>query len=189
MGKGITHATLVDAATALVEREGASALTLSRVARELGVKPPSIYNHVDGLEALRRDVAKRAVDDLAEVLGAAAMGRTGADALRAVSAAFRAYAGAHPGLYELTIQARPDDPEFMAASLRPVAPVLAVLRGYDLDPTTAVHAARTLRAALHGFVSLEAAGGFGLDVDVDETFAWMVDQLVQTLEAPARQIA
>lgn len=181
----LTPDAVVDAATAVVETEGPSALTLTRVARELGVKPPSLYNHVDGLDSLRRDVALRAIKDLGNRLSGAAMGRAGRNALQAIAAAFRSYALAHPGLYELTAHARPDDAEYATASLRPVEPVIAILRGYDLDETDSIHAARTLRAALHGFVSLESIGGFGLRVDVDKSFAWLVDRLADTLEPSA----
>jgi AcrR family transcriptional regulator len=180
--KGLTSDTIVDVAGRVVEAEGTAALTLSRIARELGVKPPSLYNHVDGLDTLRRKVAMRAIDDLAGRLGAAAMGRAGGDALRAIAAEFRAYAVAHPGLYDLTVRAEPDDEDYATASLRPLEPVLAILRGYDLDEDDAIHAVRMLRAALHGFVSLESAGGFGLDVDVDDSFAWLVEHLADALE-------
>ena len=179
--KGLTAQSVVDTASAIVDAEGTSALTLSRVARELGVKPPSLYNHVTGLDTLLRDVALMSIDDFAGRLGAAAMGRTGRDALRAVAAEFRAYARAHPGLYELAARAQPHDEEYARASMRPVEPVIAILRGYDLDEKESIHAVRTLRAALHGFVSLESIGGFGLDVDVDESFAWLVESLVETL--------
>lgn len=183
--RGLTRQAVVDAASAVVEAEGTAALTLSRVAHELGVKPPSLYNHVAGLESLRRAVALRALEDLGSRLGAAAMGRTGRAAVRSMAAEFRSYATAHPGLYELTAQARPDDAEYAMASMRPVEPLLAILRGYDLDDKEAIHAARTLRAALHGFVSLETNRGFGLDVYVDESFTWLVEHLAATLELAA----
>jgi AcrR family transcriptional regulator len=183
--KGLTRDGVVDAATAVVDTEGTPALTLSRVARELGVKPPSLYNHVAGLDLIRRDVALRAIEDLGSRLGAAAMGRAGRDALRAIATEFRSYALDHPGLYELTARARPDDADYAEASMRPVEPVIAILRGYDLDETESIHAARTLRAALHGFVSLERIGGFGLDVDVDDSFTWLVERLADTLESSA----
>lgn len=185
--RGLTPQAVVAAATEVVEAEGVAALTLSRVARELGVKPPSLYNHVAGLESLHRDVALRAIRDLDHRLGAAAMGRAGRDALRAIAAEFRAYATAHPGLYELTTRARPDDEEYAVASLGPVEPVIAVLRGYNLHGEEAIHAARMLRAAIHGFVSLERMGGFGLDVDVDRSFAWVVESLADTLASAAAQ--
>ncbi len=186
MRRGLTKEAVVDAAVVVVEEEGVAALTLSRVARALGIKPPSLYNHVDRLDALRREVALRAIDDLHRELGTAAMGRTGREALHTIAAAFRSYASAHPGLYELSARARPEDAEYAAASMRPVEPVLAILRSYDLDGEAAIHAARALRAALHGFVSLENLGGFGLDVDVDESFEWLVEQLATTLERSKR---
>ena len=37
---------------------------------------------------------------------------------------------------------------------------------------------RTVRSALHGFVSLEASGGFGLPDDVDASFETLVDVLI-----------
>lgn len=182
--RGLTTAAIVKAATSVVETEGPGALTLTGVARVVGVKPPSLYGHVSSLDGLRRDVALEATKDLADRLGRAAMGRAGRDALVATAHAFRDYARGHPGLYELTAVARPDDGEFSEASFRAVEPVLAVLRGFSLDERQAVHAARTLRSALHGFVSLENNGGFGLAVDVDDSFAWLVETLVASLELP-----
>jgi hypothetical protein len=43
-----------------------------------------------------------------------------------------------------------------------------------------LHAIRCPRVALHGFVSLEAAGGFGLPQSVDVTFARLIDSLDAT---------
>lgn len=175
----------MDVAVDLVESEGASALTLSRVARELGVKPPSLYHHVGGLEDLVSDVALRAVEALGDRLVEAAMGRSGQDAIAAVATAFRTYAKEQPDLYAFSSRARPDDEEFARASERAVQPVLAILRGYDLADTESIHAARLLRSAIHGFVTLEQGGGFGLDVDVDESFEWLVEQLAHALGSPS----
>ena len=181
--RGLTPEAVTDAAIDIVESEGAAALTLSRVARALGVKPPSLYSHVDGLEALRRDMAMRTFEDLGGRLGHAAMGRSGPEAIRALAGAMRDFAREHPGLYGMTTRARPDDEQYAAASMRPVEPMLAVLRGYDVTGDDAIHAARTFRAAVHGFVTLENDGGFGLDVGVDESFTWLVDHLIASLEA------
>jgi hypothetical protein len=60
--------------------------------------------------------------------------------------------------------------------------VLAVLRGYGLEGDDAIHATRVIRSALHGFVLLEAEGGFGLELSVDESFARMVAALDKGLE-------
>ncbi|MGI9616473.1 MAG: TetR/AcrR family transcriptional regulator [Acidimicrobiales bacterium] len=182
--RGLTSEGVIDAAVALVDVEGASALSLSRLAREVGVKPPSLYNHVGGLDSLRRDVGLRVAARLGERLGRAVMGRAGSDAVHAIAVEFRAYVTSHPHLYEFSIQARPDDEEYERVTVEAIEPVIVVLRGYGLDETETIHAARALRSALHGFVSLEIAGGFGFDVDIDQSFKRLIDRLVDSFESP-----
>ena len=52
-----------------------------------------------------------------------------------------------------------------------------MLAGYGLEGDDAIHAARAVRAALHGFAVLEAGGGFGIKLDLDESFARLVGLL------------
>jgi hypothetical protein len=52
---------------------------------------------------------------------------------------------------------------------------LAVLRGYGLDGAAAIHPTQCLRVIVHGFVSIESSGGFGLAEDPAETY----EQLIQ----------
>ena len=59
--------------------------------------------------------------------------------------------------------------------------VIAVLRGYGLQGDDAIHGVRIVRAALHGFVTLEAGGGFGLPLSLDDTFGRLVAVLDQGL--------
>jgi AcrR family transcriptional regulator len=177
---GLDAARVVDTAAAIADAEGLPAVTLARVAGDLGIRAPSLYNHVDGLPGLLRAVALLAVRELTAVLRDAAVGRSGEDALAATARAYRDYARAHPGRYAATVAPpAPDDDEHRAAAAETVEVVLAVLRGWDLDGDDAVHAARTFRSAIHGFVVLEAAGGFGIPLDLDESF----DRLVATLAA------
>jgi AcrR family transcriptional regulator len=175
---GLDTERVVDAAARIADAEGLDAVTLARVADGLGVRPPSLYNHVDGRGGLLRALALRGVRELTAALRDAAVGRSGADALTATARAYRAYAHAHPGLYAASVAApAPDDPEHQAAARETVDVVLAVLRGWSLEGDDAVHAARAFRSAVHGFVLLEAAGGFGIPVNLDDSF----DRLVATL--------
>jgi AcrR family transcriptional regulator len=168
-------------AATLINREGRAALTLARVADELGVKAPSLYNHVDGFQALERLVALDGIDQLAEACRSAVMGRAGADALGAMAHAYRGFAASQPGVYPLTQVARPDDAEFGEKAARVLEPVVAMLAGYGLAHDELIHATRTVRSALHGFVTLETQSGFGLAVDVDASFEWMLDSLNRAL--------
>ena len=182
--RGLTREGVIDAAIELVEVEGAAALSLSRLARDLRVKPPSLYNHVGGLDSLHRDIGLRVVRTLTDRLRSAVMGRAGREALHAVSVEFRSYVTAHPHLYEFSVRARPDDEEYELATIQAIEPVLIVLRSYGLDDADTIHAARALRSALHGFVSLEIAGGFGFDVDIDQSFHRLIDRLIDGFESP-----
>ncbi len=184
---GLDADRVVDAAARIADAEGLDAVSLTRVAAALGVRPPSLYNHVEGHGGLLRRLAVRGVRELTAALRDAAVGRSGADALTATAAAYRAYAHAHPGLYAASVAApAPGDPEHLAAAQETVDVVFAVLRGWSLEGDDAVHAARAFRSAVHGFVVLEAGGGFGIPVDLDESFERLVATLAGGLAATGR---
>jgi AcrR family transcriptional regulator len=175
---GLDSESVVRSAAMLADAEGLDAVTLARLADQLGVRAPSLYAHVDGLNDLRRRLAIRGMQELTDALQLAAAGRAGEDALRAIADAYRAYARAHPGTYA-ALQRAPEagDPETTAAAGRVVDLVLAVLRGYGLEGDDGVHAARVVRAALHGFASLEMEGGFAYPLATDESYRRLVSVL------------
>jgi AcrR family transcriptional regulator len=168
---GLDTAAVVRAAAALADAKGIDALTLGELAAQLGVRTPSLYNHIAGLDGLRRDLALLGVRELNARLSRAAIGKAGDAAITAFADAYRAFAHAHPGLYSATQRAPgPGDSELHAAADEAVETVVAVLAAYGLDGDDAVHTVRALRSFLHGFVSLETGGGFGLPLNLDESF-------------------
>lgn len=175
---GLSTSSVVDAAVDLVDEKGGAALTLAAVASRTGVAAPSLYKHVRNLEALRQKVSARATAELAQALSTSVAGRSGEEALRCVAHAYRAYALAHPGRYPLT-QRVPNakDPDHVEAGEQAVRAMFAALHGYGLDGDEAIHATRVTRSALHGFVSLEIDGGFGLPQDVGRSFERLVSAL------------
>ena len=184
----LDRAAVVQAAAELADAEGLENLTLAALAARLGIRTPSLYNHVTGLEGLRRDLALRAVRELQERLARAAIGKAGDAAIVAFADAYRAFAHAHPGRYAASLRApAPDDTEFQAVAAVVVEIIVAVLAFYDLHGDDAVHAVRALRSILHGFVALEAAGGFELPLDRDESYRRLVRVFIDGLSRAARQ--
>jgi len=53
----------------------------------------------------------------------------------------------------------------------------------------ALHATRGLRAIIHGFVSLDAAGGFRLRLDIEESFDRLLGAFARDLAARRREAA
>jgi AcrR family transcriptional regulator len=177
---------VVQAAAALIDEQGSDALTLGRLAAQLGVQTPSLYNHIDGLPGLQRELALLNVRALGECLGTAAIGKSGSEALAAVAQALRSYIKAHYGLYMMSLRASrtqtPVDLELRAAEDRVVQIILAVIGSFGLNGEDAVHAARGWRSLVHGFATLEAASGFGLALDPDESFRRLVTLFIKGLE-------
>lgn len=179
--RGVDRGQVVAAAVAVVENDGLDALTLARVAEALEVRSPSLYSHVANLGALRREVSLEAARRLGQALTAAATDPTDpAAALRAIATAYRDFACAHPGLYAamLPVPDGDEDSEGAGAFAAPVAVVGGVLAALGVPEVDVVPTVRAVRSALHGFVTLEAGGGFGLPLDVDASFELLVDLLV-----------
>ena len=176
---GLTPTVVAEAAAVIADDVGYDRLTLAAVAERCGVRLPSLYKHVDGLDGLRRELALLALRELYEALTRAAMGRSGREALHAVAASYRAWARAHPGRYVATLRAPArGDRAYAAAGEAAVGVVAAVLLGYHVnDPDDVTDATRMLRSLLHGFVTLEAAGGFGRPRALDRSFDRMVTAL------------
>jgi AcrR family transcriptional regulator len=191
---GLNTDRVVAAAAELADEVGLDQLTLAALAARLGVRQPSLYKHVTNSDALLRLMSMRGKAELGEVLGRAAIGRARDDALVAMAHAWRGWARDHPGRYQAAQLGRmPDDAEHEEVSRRTVEVMAAVMDGYGLAGDDAVDAIRAFRAALHGFVSLEASGGFGFPASVDRTFDRLVHALVMAFSAwsavsePARE--
>ncbi|GAB2506204.1 TetR/AcrR family transcriptional regulator [Nocardia heshunensis] len=179
---GLTRDRVVSEAAELVDEIGFEKLTLSALARRVGVKDPSLYVHVRNLHDLRVRVALLASAELNERIGAAVAGRSGKDALVAFAGAYRGYVLDYPERYAAT-QIRMDPAEVAGepALVRSIELTAAILRGYGLGESEELDAARLLRSTFHGFATLEAAGGFAHSRPAADTWPHIVDALHQTL--------
>jgi AcrR family transcriptional regulator len=180
---GLTQDRLTEAAAELADDIGFDNVTISALARRFGVADASLYSHVKNLRDLRFRVATRAAAEFADVLAPAVAGRSGRAALAAFADAYRGFALAHPGRYAATNVRLPA--EVVAASpghLRLIEYTTAMLRGFPLAEPDRTDAVRLLRSTFHGFVALEAAGGFGHPRDVTTSWHAAVAALGQLLE-------
>ena len=179
---GLSRAVIAADAAEVADESGWDQLTLAAVAARFGVRQPSLYKHVAGLGELRRDISVLAARELHEELSAAAVGKSGTDAMHAMADAYRTFARKHPGRYAASVIApAPGDVEYEQVAAGIVRTVSAVLAEYGLTGDDAIHAIRGLRALMHGFVALEAAGGFALPQDLDESYRRLVEGFGESL--------
>lgn len=167
---GLDITTIIEAAGEIADQHGIHEVTLANLAKNLGIRPPSLYNHFDGLTGLRKKLSIFGIDKLYQVMAEAAVGVSGTEAVLAVSQAYVNFARKHPGIYEATLLAPdPEDVDVQQAGAKIVDLSVRVLKAYQLKGDRALHAVRGLRSILHGFSSLEQKGGFKLGLDLDES--------------------
>lgn len=187
---GLASSSVTEAGAALADEIGFSRLSMGLLAERLGVKPPSLYKHVDGMADLAHRIGVLAMTELADAIRDAIQGRAGYDALDSGARAMRVWVREHPGRYAAGNAAEitgPDDP-LIAAANRVMDSWGAMLHGYRIEPSQQIHALRMLRSQLHGFVTLETASGFQISTDVDDSFDWIIGFIDRGLQAPSPEM-
>lgn len=183
----LNRAAVVGAAARFADVHGLGELTLTRVAGELGVSLPALYNHVRSHSDCTAAIAVHGLDVLTERLQKAAGDSCGDDAVRAVARTWRSFAAERPGLYSAIHRHRwSRSPEQAAASERLLGLLESVVRGYGGDAAAdAADVAWALGVALHGFVATEAEGAAPVERDLDPAYARLIDLLCAGLRAAA----
>lgn len=182
---GLDQSIVVEAAAKLVDEEGIEQLTLGRLAERLGVRTPSLYNHVAGLPGLKHDLALYCLRDMLDRSTRAAVGKSRAEAIFAFANTYLSYARETPGRYALTLAPDPDDQEVQLLAKQIVNVVQAILAPYNLSEEDTIHAIRSLRSIIHGFTLLEEASGFRIPVDPNASFQWLMNMFITGLERNA----
>jgi AcrR family transcriptional regulator len=155
---------ILRAALRLVDAEGLDALTMRRLAAELGVATMSLYGHVPTKE----DVLLGVVNLVTGEIELPDPETPPWEALRIVTREFRRVALGHPNLVPLIVRQPPTGSQ----GLLTLEAALDALRRAGLDPSMTAKAYRLTASFAIGFVSLECGGFFKpVDVAAGEKFA------------------
>ncbi|MBH5319174.1 WHG domain-containing protein [Paenibacillus sp. GSMTC-2017] len=181
--RGLDLGIIVAAATEIADTVGFEEITLASLASRLGVRSPSLYNHVDGLPALKSHLVTHGLNQLNEAIKAASGTNQTRGKIIAIADAYLLFARNHPGLYELTLRApTAEQPEQMRLGSEIVESLVAALSIYKSSEEKAVHAVRGLRSILHGFASIEKSGGFGMALEVNDSITFVLNSFLNGLE-------
>ncbi|MNI01203.1 Bacterial regulatory protein, tetR family [compost metagenome] len=176
---GLDTHTLVLAAAEIADEQGIEEVTLAALAARLGVRSPSLYNHINGLQGLRSLLAVHGLELLNAAIAAASEGLKGDAAVYAMGQAYVDFARKHPGLYETTLRAPEEGhSELERASEQVLSLIIGLLSCYGLDAEGELHAVRGLRSLLHGFAALENKGGFGMPLDTNISLNWLISTFI-----------
>jgi AcrR family transcriptional regulator len=179
----LNRSAVIFAAIEMLEQSKGDSLTIPALAARLKIRPPSLYNHIESLSDLRRELAIRANHMLCEETRKAAVGKSRDKAVQAMAHALHRFAVKHPALYRLSVSVPPkSDKEWMKAFLEYRQLWFGVFESYDFRPGTRPFAARMFRSLVHGFVDIELSGGWLEEVDLKRSFESVLDTAIAGLK-------
>lgn len=184
MRRGLNFEIISDEALRLIDANGFEAFSLSALAKKLGVKTASLYNHISGLDELLADVGMKAAGMMNLAAEREMQGKHRRDALMALAFSLWRYAKDHPGLYHLMVRGtmRNEYAEIKTEALRVLEPIAAALEDYDLTCEQKVHWHRIIRSVGYGFVLHETKEAFTLaEYPTAETYRIIVDEIHSSL--------
>lgn len=163
-------------AAELANEYGTLNLPLSLLAKKLKIKPPSLYNHFDGLADLKRELTCFSLKKLyGELAGGTGGAKPGTEKVLQLSKVYLSFARGNPGLYEAALSAPgPEDQETFTVGEQIVELVREAIGPMGLNEAEVIHAVRGLRSIMHGFASLEQKGGFGCPLDLEESYTMAI---------------
>lgn len=179
---GLTRADVVgEAIEMLGEGNRPADVRLGELARRLGIRPQSLYAHVDGTDGLAKALAIAGLDQLAAAVTEAGIGASGVDAVAEIVRAHLAFARRQPGLYEAAIHPPGHDTELRAAVEGAGSPLERIMTAMGVGPDAQVHWTRVFLASVYGFAVLQQSGRFALPVDTAVTEERLVEMLTHSL--------
>ncbi len=153
---------IIEVAMELLETEGPTALSMRRIADQIGIRAPSLYEHVPDKRALEAAIISLGFERLAEAFEAAAADP--GDPLTRTAGVYRSFAIAHPHLYRL-MTAHELHRELLTTGAEDQAGrTIYEAAGRDVD------LARAAWAFAHGMAILELDNRFPAGADLDA--AW-----------------
>ena len=181
--KGLNTDRIVEVAAELIAERGFDQFSLRELADRLGVKTASLYNHISSLSELTSNIGQHVFERMAGQLYSRTEDALPFDTLYHIAIGYRKFAKQNPELYK-TIVKIPSTGSYdlIEKGQSLVHSLYPVLEACGLSEDDIIHFSRTIRSAMHGFVTLEEAGFFGTAVDADESYSYMVKALIQPLK-------
>ncbi|WP_043638851.1 TetR/AcrR family transcriptional regulator [Nonomuraea candida] len=166
----LSRALVLEAAIRVADRGGAEAITMRRVARELGVEAMSLYHHVPNKDAILDGVVDTVFAAIELPPAGCADWR---EAIRARARSARTVLARHTWALGLMDSRRTPGP----ATLRHHDAVLGVLRRAGFTLAMAAHAVSLIDSYVYGYVMQEANLPIATPGDVEEVAGGILESL------------
>lgn len=186
--KGLDKNAVIERAAALANEKGLENVTIKELADSLEIRSPSLYNHISGLEELRKEIMLYGWKQAEKRILQAATGTEGYDAIRAMCREFYVYASENKGIFSAMLwYNKYADEASSEATSGLFSRLYGIMEDMGISRERTEHLIRTLRGFLEGFALLVNNGAFGHPADIDESFEVSLDVLIEGIRAAARK--
>ena len=167
MNMRVTKAEVIKTASDMADRNGLHNVSLKAIAENLGIRTPSLYNHIGSLDELLREIAHSGMRTMNEKM------------IRAVAVEYLNYMIEHPGVYEIIQWASWNGTEETAIIFNDYLSLLKTLIcscGFNPDKTTEILSMVT--GMLHGYTTLQLRYAFSNPDKVRKELSEAIDTLL-----------
>lgn len=180
---GLDANMVISRAAQMANEVGIENITLKMLADELGVKSPSLYNHIDGLEDLKMRLMIYGWKQMEQKIIQSVIGISGYDAIRAGCYAFYDYATENPGIFNTMLWYNKFlNTETMEVTSGLFSVLFKITASLNISEENCNHIIRTLRGFLEGFSLLVNNKAFGNPVSIAESFELSLNVLIEGIK-------
>lgn len=180
---GLDTNTIICRAAQMVNEVGIENITLKMLADDLGIKSPSLYNHIGGLDDLKMQLMIYGWKQMEQKIIQSVIGISGYDAIRAGCYAFYEYATENPGIFNAMLWYNKfQNTETMEATSGLFSVLFKVTSSLNISEENCNHIIRTLRGFLEGFSLLVNNKAFGNPVSITESFELSLKVLIEGIK-------
>ena len=175
----VSKALVIETASQIADEQGLNSLSLKAVAEKLNVRTPSLYNHIESLDDLLREVAHKGMRSMNEQMAQAAIGKSGDTALKGVSVEYLNFIIEHPGVYETIQWATWHGTDETAQIFENYINILSkIISSYNFPSESTEEILNLFTGLLHGFTTLQVRYAFSKPQKVRNELCNAVDTVL-----------
>ena len=185
---GLSKEEIIEKAAALANEKGLSYLTVTTLSEYLGIKKPSLYNHVKTIDDVHYKLMIYGWKKVSEEIVTGIDSGDPNENLKIFGRAFYRFAIENPGVFEAMLwYNKYSDDSLLEATEGLYSFFFEQTDGLDIDRKVANHLLRTYRAFIEGFIMLQIHNSFGNPISVDESFEISINVLISGIEQYRRR--
>ena len=167
---GLDKNSIIYRAAQLANDVGFENITLKILARDLHIQPPSLYNHIEGLDDLKKELMIYGWHQMENQILEAVAGISGYEAIEVICRTFVKYATENPGVFNAMLWYNKfENDEANNATKKLFSVVFKVFSSLNISQEDSEHLMRTFRSFLEGFALLVNHNAFGNPISINDS--------------------